>query len=299
MKVLLTGASGLLGAALLLHAPRATSIAAQTRTRRLPPLLRAKAQDEVIMDLTDESAVTSLLDEEVFGLVIHSAARTDAGLCERDAAGAVQDNLQVPKTLLALCEKRNMVLIHISTDLVFDGLAPPYGEESPPSPLGVYGRTKADAEALLLGYPQALVVRLPLLLGPSPSGRRSAGEALALALGRGEKACLFADEFRSPIHAWTVAKIIWRLIGLGARGLVQVAGKERISRWELGLALAERMGLPKERLKRGLLRDFKGAPPRPPDLTLRVIRMEGLTGWKAPALQDDLLLPQTRAEWLG
>jgi dTDP-4-dehydrorhamnose reductase len=155
----------------------------------------------------------------------------------------------------------------------------------------VYASTKAAAEDLVHGYQQGLVARLPLMLGRSPSGSRSVDEALLGALQRGERPALFVDEYRTPIHARLAADAIWRLLELEIRGIVHVAGSTRLSRWQMGTAIAARLGLPAGTIFRGRLADFRGTPPRCPDVSLQTAKLHAITGKTAPTFEQSLALP--------
>lgn len=75
-------------------------------------------------------------------------------------------NVETPKTLGRICKKLDIMLIYISTDYVFDGTAPPYEVEDKPNPLQFYGETKlAGEEAIRSVYPEAAILRLPILYG--------------------------------------------------------------------------------------------------------------------------------------
>jgi dTDP-4-dehydrorhamnose reductase len=290
VRVLVTGASGLLGGALVATAPAAVQVVAQTRRLRLPPPLAARAV-EVTLELRDAGALAAALDRHRPDAVVHTAARTVPSDCEANPAGAHGDNVIATAHLVAECRARGLRLLHCSTDLVFDGTAAPYAEEAHRRPLGEYGRSKAAAEDVVAGCPRALVVRLPLLYGTSPAGNRSVDEVLAAAIARGETPALFEDEFRTPLHVRQAGALLWELLAGEASGVLHVAGRDRVSRWELGCALADRLGLPRARLRRASLRDFTGRPPRCPDVSLDIARVCRLLGRPAPGLAEGLELP--------
>ena len=289
-RVLVTGASGLLGGALVATAPAAVEVVAQTRRLRLPPSLAARAVEETL-DLRDAAALARVLDRHRPEAVVHTAARTVPSDCEAHPAEAHADNVTATGHLVAACAARGLRLLHCSTDLVFDGTAAPYAEDAARHPISEYGRSKAAAEDVVAAYPQALVVRLPLLYGTSPAGDRSVDEVLAGAIRRGEQPALFHDEFRTPLHVHQAGAILWELLTGATTGLIHVAGRDRLSRWDLGCALADRLGLPRERLRRTSRRDFTGRPPRCPDVSLDVTRLTRLLGRPAPSLAEGLLLP--------
>jgi dTDP-4-dehydrorhamnose reductase len=294
--VLVTGAAGLLGAALCESAPAGRPVVAQVRRTALPPALAARVAVERL-ELLDEAAVAARLDRYRVGAVLHPAARTVPLDCEDHPAAAAADNVEVPRRLVRLCAARGIPLVHVSTDLVFDGRAGPYRETDATAPISVYGRTKAAAEALVTAAPATLVARVPLMLGRSPAGRRSADEAIAAAVRQGAEVTLFDDEWRTPINALLAARLLWELLARGATGIVHVAGRDRITRWELGCAVAARLGLPRERLRRTSLADFRGRPPRPPDVSLDTARLAALVGRPAPSLTESLAAPLCGAGW--
>jgi len=288
-RVLVTGASGLLGGALVATAPPAVEVVAQTRRLRLPPRLAALAVEEPL-DLRDASALRTALDRHRPDAVIHTAARTIPFDCEAHPADAHADNVTATGHLVTECAARGLRLLHCSTDLVFDGTAAPYAEDAGRHPISEYGRSKAAAEDLVAACPRALVARLPLLYGTSPAGNRSVDESLAAAIGRGESPTLFDDEFRTPLHVRQASALLWELLAGETTGTIHVAGRDRVSRWELGCILAERIGLPRERLRRSSLREFRGTPPRCPDVSLDVGKLTRILGRPAPTLAEGLML---------
>jgi dTDP-4-dehydrorhamnose reductase len=293
MRVLVTGGCGLLGGAVVAAAPDGVEVIAQTRTSRLTPALAARAVEQPL-ELRDAAALAAALDRHRPDAVIHTAARTIPFDCEEHPADAHEDNVTATGHLAAACAARGLRLLCCSTDLVFDGTAAPYAEDAAPSPISVYGRTKAAAEDAARRCPGALVVRLPLMYGPSPAGNRSVEESLAAALERGESPTLFTDEFRTPLHVRHAAALLWALLARDAAGTVHVAGRDRVSRFDLGCALMDRLGLPRERLRRGRLHDFRGRPPRCPDVSLAVGKLERILGRPAPGLAEGLELLRAR-----
>jgi dTDP-4-dehydrorhamnose reductase len=126
-------------------------------------------------------------------------------------------------------------LIHLSSDLVFDGEQDaPYTEEDEPNPITAYGRDKADAErAVLEAHPEALVVRTSLLYGGAEPGPQ---ERLAAA----PDAFFFTDEIRSPVHVGDLAAALLELAGGAQAGILHAAGADPLSRFEFAGLLTGR-----------------------------------------------------------
>ena len=107
----------------------------------------------------------------------------------------------------------------------------------------VYGRTKAAAEPLVLQIPGGLVARISLLYGPSRAGRASFFDRALASLRADQPQVFFEDEFRTPIDYATAARTLIRLAENQAGGMVHVAGRERVSRYELMQRAARALGL--------------------------------------------------------
>lgn len=208
MKLLITGGAGFLGSELRRQAPDA-----------LATWHRARVPDGVQLDIRDADATMRCFLKHGPDVVIHTAYAMG------DAATIVRGTHNV-----ALAAHRAAAqLVHLSTDLVFDGEhGAPYTEDDEPRPVMEYGQHKLEAEQVVRRlHPEALIVRTSLLLGP-PDGPQEA-------LARADDAEFHSDEIRTPIPVAELASALLRLAGRG--GILHVAGPEAISR----AALAERL----------------------------------------------------------
>lgn len=227
-------------------------------------------------DLCEEPALRALLERVVPAQVIVAAALARVGDCDRDPARAELLNAIVPERVATWCREHDSRLLHVSTDLVFGGEdAPPSGfrEADDPRPLSLYGRTKAEGETrVLAAHPGGLVVRLPLLYGDSGGRALGASDGLLAAVERDEQPPLFVDEFRTPLEVKNAAAALVELLNTDARGVLHVAGPERVSRLELGLAVLEGMGLTAETARSAVRAaqagEVPGLGPRPRDVSL-------------------------------
>jgi dTDP-4-dehydrorhamnose reductase len=222
-------------------------------------------------------------------VVIHTAAQARIADCQRDPDRAFAVNARAADLLAEEAARAGARLIHVSTDLVFDGSNPPYREEGEPSPLSLYGRTKAEAEKLVLAHPGTLVVRVSLLFGPALNGQESFFDQQTAALRAGRPITLFADEWRSPLALTTAARALLALVSHSVTGILHLGGPERMSRLEMGQRLAAFLGLPVEVITPAL-RPTTGEP-RPRDTALDSVRWRSLFPahpWPLfePALQE-------------
>ncbi len=262
--VLLTGAAGVLGRALLRHAPSTWRIVA---LQRHTPVTWPHTHT---LDLVDRDAVFQLFDTLQPTLVIHAAAGFRDETLARDVEAATEN-------IAHAAAEYGAGLIHMSTDLVFDGQHAPYDEDATPSPIHPYGRAKATAEAIVREHlPDAAIVRTSLILCTTPLDRNSAW--VVNALRRGEPISLFVDELRCPIPADDLARQIWKLACLPPTqhaGVWHLVGPEALSRYALGVLLALHHGLPTSGIRPAFNRDFP--TPRPRDVRLVSSRAAALT----------------------
>ena len=283
MRVLVTGAGGLLGGRLAacLHERGLDVVAVHRRT---PP---PDGPHAVAADLLADGALDRLLDAERPQGVVHAAVLGRADLCQERPADARATNALLPGRVAAACAGRGIRLVALSTDLVFGGEAPPYRESDPTRPLGVYGLTKAEGERSVLdAFPGAAIGRVALVYGRGHGARGTASESVAWALRAGRRVQLFTDEYRTPVDAWSVADAAFRMLARPARGLFHLGGPERLSRWELGVRVARALGLPEAGLTPGVRADYQGQDPRAADVSLDNEKARRELGWEPRAIDE-------------
>jgi len=285
VKVLVTGAAGLLGGRLAtLLAARGFEVVAGCREAAPPPGLPV-----LVLDLTDQAALEAALDEVGPDAVVHAAVLSRGDECERRPDLATELNARLPGRLAAACRPRGIRLVGLSTDLVFGGERALSDERSAPAPLGIYGRTKLEGEqALLSADPSAAVARVALVAGRGHGPRGPASESVAWALREGRTVRLFADEYRTPVDAESVAEGVALLLERGGAGLFHLGGPERLSRLELGLRVARALGLPSRGIESALQADYRGPDRRPADTSLDSARARRELGWKPVGLDRAL-----------
>jgi dTDP-4-dehydrorhamnose reductase len=270
-KVWITGAGGLIGNYLLLAA------AEFVPQDLVIPLTRQQ------LDLTDFDAVRSRFRKDRPATIIHCAALSRSPVCEENPALAHRINVDATKVLADLAA--DACLAFFSSDLVFDGHAGNYQESASTNPLSVYGATKVAAEEYVLRNPRYFVIRTSLNGGSSPTGDRGFNEQMRSAWIEGRELTLFLDEFRSPIHAQLTARAVWNLLHVAAPGLYHVAGAERMSRWELGRAVAARWPALNPKIQPASLKEYKGAQ-RAPDTSLNCAKAQALLSFRLPGMTE-------------
>jgi len=284
VRILITGASGLLGLNAALEAARQHTVFGQVN--RHP--LNTDRFTVLKADLLEPGAVEKLLQVSSPDWVIHCAAQASLEACERDPALAWQLNTEVPRILAEQCRRGGARLLHVSTDAVFDGQRGGYTEDDAPNPLSTYARTKYEAElAVAAAYPQAIIARVNLF-GWSLSGRRSLAEFFFNSLSAGRPVMGFSDVFFCPLLVNDLAAIFLKMLAAGLDGLYHVFSPECLSKYEFGVAIARRFGFDPGLIAPASVADSSLKAPRSPRLTLRVDKLTRDLGESPPAVSTGI-----------
>lgn len=219
-------------------------------------------------DLTRTAELKKLFSVIQPQAVIHAAAIAQPALCEADPQATQVINVRVPQLLSALCADQGVPFVFTSTDLVFDGLNAPYGEQCPVSPVTIYGQQKVRAEAVVLdANPGTLVCRMPLMFGLGPMHSGNFSIQMISAIQKRRTIQLLTDEFRTPVDFQSAAQGVLNLLGR-AQGLLHLGGRTRVSRYELGLFIARRMDIAPTMLEPVTIDALSLGVARSPDCTM-------------------------------
>jgi dTDP-4-dehydrorhamnose reductase len=286
MRILLTGASGQLGAYLIDrllvegHEPVAWS--------GRGPGVRGGIEFRPV-ELADEEATGKALDEADPEVILHAAAISATDAVLRDPVRARAINVQATRRLAGWSALRGRRLVFTSTDLVFDGSRAWNREDDPAEPILAYGRTKREAESTVLESPGGIVARVSLLYGPSRCGRPYFFDNAIAAIRRGEPVVSFEDEHRTPLDMATAADILVGLATSSETGLFHVAGTERVSRFELMRRSAGALGLDPTLVRANRRADLALPEPRPADVSLDTSKLAAaFPDLKRPTIEEAL-----------
>jgi dTDP-4-dehydrorhamnose reductase len=279
-RVLVTGASGLLGVNVALEAlTRYEVVGAVNGTP-----LHAPGFDTLQIDLLEPDAPARLLDESRADWVIHCAALADLDACERQPELAHKLNAELPGRLAAEAAKRKLRFLYVSTDAVFDGVKGDYVETDAPNPLSVYGRTKRMAElGVKAAHPHALIVR-PNLFGWSVSGNRSLAEFFYNNLAAGKKVRGYTDRLFCPLLANDLAEIFFGLLEKDLKGIFHAVATNHISKYDFGVAIAHRFDFDAALIEPACAADANDPAPRAGNLTLKNGKLAAALGTRLPTV---------------
>ncbi|MBA4394273.1 MAG: NAD(P)-dependent oxidoreductase, partial [Desulfobacca sp.] len=219
--------------------------------------------------------------------VMHTAALSDPNVCQLHREETQVINVEASLQIAGLCADSRIPCLFTSSDLVFDGLHPPYSEKDLPGPINRYGEQKVLAEAGMQDrYPETIICRLPLMFGESGPMAQSFLQPMLKALREDRDLHLFVDEFRTPISGKTAAQGLFLAL-TKAQGIIHLGGRERISRYDFGLLLKKSLKSPRAELIPCCQKDIKMPAPRPPDVSLNSAKAFSL-GYNPPPLMEAL-----------
>ena len=239
MRLLITGASGLLGINLAMEAMREHEVIGMDRGK-----LKSAPFQVLKVDLVHRNAIDSVLDSAQPDAVINCAALANLEECEEYPDRASILNADIPGELAAVCAGRNIRFIHLSTDAVFDGTKEGfYTEEDEPNPQGVYAQTKLDGEgAVQKANPQAIIARVNFY-GWSLTNRRSLGEFFVNNLSQEKYVSGFTDVIFCPMLVNHTARLLLAMLEKNLSGLYHVVGAQAMSKYQFGIEIARKFGL--------------------------------------------------------
>jgi dTDP-4-dehydrorhamnose reductase len=281
--LLITGAAGYLGRHLVRRAA--------TFGRVYPAVHRdsgSMGDGAFVLDVGDRSAVLELVERLQPAAIIHTAAVNPG---QGDDVEMLRVNAEGSRNVAEGAVAVGARLVAVSTDIVHDGRAGPYADEAPATPINAYGRSKADGEVAVLEVdPSALVVRTSLMYGLDEMDRGTAG--FAERLTRGESVSLFSDVLRNPVHVDTLSDALLELAQIEYSGVLNVAGRQALSREDFGVRMLSYWGVGNlDRVRSALASDISDAIPI--DVRLDSSRAENLLGMTFPGV-DVVLEPSRR-----
>jgi dTDP-4-dehydrorhamnose reductase len=216
MKIVIVGAGGRLGAALV---------------REYQDKFDITGFNHAQLDLSNFDEIREKLSRTDFGVLINAAAFTNVDLCETQPDQAFRINTEAPGVLAKICREKNAKLIHFSTDYVFDGKKrAPYAEEDEANPISVYGESKLAGEKNVLGTENRhLIMRVSWVFGPD---RPSFIDGMIKRAQENEKVDAIADKFSTPTYTRDIAEMLPHFLdGAVGGGILHFANAGKCS-WQ-------------------------------------------------------------------
>ncbi|OVE74258.1 hypothetical protein BVX94_00875 [bacterium B17] len=286
MKVLITGASGLLGRALM-DAFSEEDVLGLAYSRAAGNLKK--------LDITDPEAVNACISEYKPEVIIHSAAVRTPDTCQNDPEYTYKMNVGATASVVESALKCGAWVLYISSDYVFDGTNPPYMADDQTNPVNIYGKSKLEGEEVMRSQmPDGGILRVPILYGPVKDLEECGITQLIKQVLSGESGIVEAWATRYPTHVADVANVCFLLanawcannknVRLG--GVFQFSGDEPVTKADMAKIIGN---IAKKDISQ-LKVDSSGpiGAPRPQDCHLDCSRLEELFELKRTPFEDGL-----------
>lgn len=272
MRLLITGGSGYLGRHLVPLAAENARVLVHTYFSNEPPDVPGERR----LDVRDGDAVMALVGAFRPDVIIHAAGSS--------GRPAMSETIELGAEHVTTAAMRvGARLIHLSTDVVFDGKHAPYREEDRPNPIHDYGRAKAQAEGIVARHANHVIVRTSLIYGLQQLDHGTSW--LVDRLRKGQPVTLFMDQLRNPIWAISLSNACLELADHDYRGILHVAGSQVLSRAEFGLRMLNWWDV----AERSTLSFGPGDGERwPADCTLDISRAQALLETPLPGVDEVL-----------
>lgn len=291
MKILVTGANGLLGQKLvaLLSQERDIELIATGRGVNRNP---DGGYAYLSADLHNLEGIRAFLELSPPDAIIHCAAMTQVDECEQYQDLCWKINVDATQNLLEIAKDLGSYFLYVSTDFVFDGLNGPYSETDSPNPISHYGKSKLAAEKLVLESDvKHAIVRTVLVYGTSHDPSRS---NLVLwvknSLEEGKEIKVVNDQWRTPTLAEDLARGCYRVVKGQHEGIYHISGEGMRSPYEMALEVARAYSLDGSLIQEVDGSTFTQAGKRPPKTGFNINKAKESLGFRPTSFTDGLKL---------
>ena len=282
-RLLVTGASGFLGWNICSVARKSWNVFGVAFSTPL----EVGGVNIKVVDLTDSYNLKQLFLEIEPDAVIHAAAAANTSYCQINQKESYRINVDTSIHIAGLCMERNIPLVFISTDMVFDGLNAPYKEEDPVCPVNVYGEQKVLAEEEMIKcYPETTICRTSIMFGYNPEGSKNWFQKNVESMRMQRDIQLFVDEYRTFLSVRKAVSGI--LLSIGSEsGILHLSGDERVSRYDFARIVTRVFNISNARLTPYFLREIPVAAPRAQDLSMDNNKAKAL-GFNPSSIEKEL-----------
>ena len=292
MKILVTGANGLLGQKIVRQLLKkkidflATSLGAN-RNSNCPDSVYQS------LDITNIREVEDLIRSYHPNAIINTAAMTNVDACENDEVNCRLINVSAVDYLFKSAENIGAHFIHLSTDFVFDGEAGPYIETDKRNPLSIYAKSKVESEDVLMTseYKNWSILRTIIVFGEGENLSRSNIVLWAKgALESGQELTIVDDQFRAPTWADDLAWACIKTATAQKNGVLHISGPETVSVYNLVKRIAKFCNFPEELVKPIKSETLNQKAKRPPKTGFILDKANKELGYKPMSFEESLNL---------
>ncbi|NMB80694.1 MAG: NAD(P)-dependent oxidoreductase [Ignavibacteria bacterium] len=286
MKIFITGGSGLIGQYLNIALSEKHEILTQYHSH----IGNCKHFNSTKVDICDYASLEKIFQTFSPQIVIHTAAISNPEKADAIASDLVFEiNVNTTKRIAELCDKYNAKLIYLSTDLVYAGYrGSMLKEDAKLIPISLYAETKLMGEIKIQQtFNNYIILREALVYGIGLNHARNNFHLMYEKLSNGNPVVLFSDQFRTPLALKDSSRMVSELIEKNISGdVINFAGKERVSRLELGEILCDVCNLDKNLLVKSTM-DEANPVYKVADVSLNIEKLESL-GIKPKSIEESI-----------
>ncbi|MEM0171605.1 dTDP-4-dehydrorhamnose reductase [Thermofilum sp.] len=284
MKILVTGASGLVG-----HKVVEVALKKGHEVYSFYREHAVKMGVPIMIDITDGEKLLKTVSQIKPHAIIHTAAYTDVDGCEANRDLAWRVNADATKKIAIASTENGSHMVYVSTDYVFDGEKGLYLEEDQPNPVNYYGFTKLKGEEFVKEHAvEWCIARTSVIYGWSLTGKLNFATWLINNLRQGKEIRALIDQYVSPTLNTNLAQMLLEIAERNITGVLHTAGATRVSRYEYATKLAEALNLRKELIKPATMSDIPWKAKRPRDSSLNVSKALNMLNAKPLSLDQAL-----------
>ena len=302
MRILVTGANGLLGQKLVQRLQKDPNVEL-VATARGQAAIKITRGEYHTMDITNRENVESVLRLTKPDVVIHTAAMTQVDDCEQQREDCWKANVEAVDHIVRCCKALHIHLVHVSTDFIFDGTEGPLDEDAVPNPVNYYGESKLAAEKIIResGISWA-ILRTVLVYGiNSDMSRSNIVLWVKNSLEQRKTIQVVNDQWRTPTLAEDLAEGCYLAAKKMARGIYNISGKDFLSPYDIAVKTAEFFKLDKTLIQPTDSTRFTQPAKRPPRTGFIIEKARKELGYEPHSFDEGLavLARQIGYETLG
>ena len=289
MKILVTGANGLLGQKLTMLLDHQSDIHTVATARKPVSYSLIKAEFR-ILDVTNQKETKKVILEAKPDVVIHTAAMTQVDQCETEREACWKANVTGVENLVNACEKVNTFLVHVSTDFIFDGTHGPLDESAVPKPVNYYGESKLAGErAVMNSKLDWAILRTVLVYGVTDDMSRSNIVLwVKKSLEEGKSINVVNDQWRTPTLAEDLAMGCYLAATKKAKGIFHISGERMMTPYDIAIETADFFGLDKTLVKQTDSSKFKQPAARPLKTGFIIEKAKRVLGYQPHSFREGL-----------
>lgn len=288
MRILVTGANGLLGQKLVeLISTKNDFLIATAKSKLVIDLPRGEYHS---LDITNRNQVESVVQASKPDVIINTAAMTQVDQCETEQDKCWLNNVTAVENLVHACEQTKTHLVQVSTDFIFDGTNGPLDETAKPNPISFYGKSKLAAEvAVQKSNTDWAILRTVLVYGVTNDMSRSNIVLwVKKSLEEGKTINVVNDQWRTPTLAEDLAQGCYLAATKKMKGIYNISGDEMMTPYDIAIKTADFFGLDKSLIKQTDSTQFKQPAARPPKTGFIIDKAKRELGYQPHRFIDGL-----------